>query len=216
MNRNFKHSILALCVAGALAAQMTQAQPKAKTTPTYFTLDNTAGVSSDNQGAYIQGSHGVGAMISSAGDFLATFYKGSSRSLTINYSAPVDPSNAPFSGIQVVNFASTSAWDAITVRDILSIPVGTTALRNGYILVQKTYTDPNGVPHVATQNWNPWDVNGLQYSVTRTASGQWIVESQNVVNGDETPLKFSHDTGTSWVFESAAYYHIPIRMTINQ
>jgi hypothetical protein len=112
--------------------------------------------------------------------------------------------------------AATSANDAITVRDILSIPVGSTVVRNAFMMVQNPHIDPDGVSHVVTQNWNNVDMPGLFFSVTRTTKDQWIVESQHMMNGDQTPLKFFHNTGTTWVFESGAEYHVPIRMTINR
>jgi hypothetical protein len=99
--------ILGLCVAAALTAPMASAQKNEPSSAMSFTLDNTTGVSSDNQGPYIQGKGGVGAMIGSAGDFIGTFYHGSRRSLTINYASPVDPLNAPFSGVHVVDTAAS-------------------------------------------------------------------------------------------------------------
>jgi hypothetical protein len=211
-----KQCALILSAAAVLTAQPAQ---KAKATnATNFVLDNTAGISSDNLGAYIHGTDNVRVAINSAGDFGATFYSGSPRSLNVSYQSPVDPSNAPFSGVHAVNAESTASWDVVTIHDLLSIPIGATALRNGYILVQKTYIDANGIPHVAGQTWNiaDGDTDGLLFSVTRTTKDQWIVQSQNVANGDQNPLRFYHDTGTSWIFESAADYHMPIRMTINR
>lgn len=216
MSRSWKQSILILLAAAALTTQLAQGGKPATTS---CVVNNTTGVSSDNQGAYTNGKDKVTVEIDSAGDFLLAFNSGSGRSLNMNYGNPVDPTNAPFSGVHVVNGASTTnCCDAITVRDLLSIPVGTTSLRAGYILVQDVYVDANGIPHVATQTWNQLDgdTDGILFSVTRTASSQWIVQSQNVANGDVSPLRFNHNTGTSWVFESAADYHMPISLTINQ
>jgi hypothetical protein len=190
--------------------------------PISFTMDDvSSGVSSDGKGAYVSGQLRVGATISSVGDFTGSFYTGCTRSLKINYNSPFDPTDAPFSGIHVVNAAAIGgSGDVITVRDIMSIAVGTTALRKGFILVQDPYVDSStGAQQVVTQKWNNLNTPpSLLFSVTRTAKNQWVVESQNYPSGDQTSLKFFHDPGAglAWVFLSGADYHIPIRMTINQ
>src|SRR5215471_4351586 len=107
-----KQRVLILSAAAVLTAQPAQ---KAKATnATNFVLDNTAGVSSDNLGAYIHGADNVRVAINSAGDFEVTFYSGSPRSLNVSYQSPVDSLNAPFSGVHIVNAESTASWDAIT------------------------------------------------------------------------------------------------------
>ena len=204
ISRNFWMSIVGLLIS----------MPAFATTNMSFD-DTRSSVFSDGNGAYINGKTGVSAVIDNVGDFIMSFASTSTRAFNIDLRNPVDPLNAPASGVQTCNASQQSS---ISIRDLLTIPVGTTASRRGFIQIQLHFANGSGFAY--TENWNQADDPVQLFSVTRTSKNQWIVQSANAVDGDVSSYRLyslpSNYPAGAWTFVSAAHYHTPIYLTINK
>ncbi len=138
------------------------------------------------------------------------FGSSSTRSIKVNFGNPVDPPTSPFTNIRTYSPKTIATF---TIKDLNQIPVGGTALVRSWVGLEQ-YTDATAVLWTVTLSFNQLNMTGGQFlSAKRVSTTQWVVQSQNIVNGDGGNLKYH--SGDPWVFRYGYTYHAPIKMTIN-
>ena len=198
--------IVIVGIPGALSAQ----------TPARISIaDSGRSLTSDGKGPYIPGELGVIAGVDAAGDFAFSLASNSGRAFNLDLSSPVDSANAPYRG---VFRCDASEHSDILVHDILSIPVGGTALRNGHIQLEIRYVNGRA-PMAYFQSFNTHENDPVAlFSVTRTSSSQWVVENARGPDGDVSSFRWyslpPDPNRMAWTYLGHAHYHTPLRMTI--
>lgn len=204
-----------LCLVGLLVSMSAiAAKPSAQSSTTQTssriavkaTFDDTGAVVSDLQGAYMDGVDGVSSYIDSHGAYFLNLPLGGSRSVYTNLNSPVNPLNAPISGILQCGGARQSwFWIKYDSTTLTNLAVGSSApMAAQFNLI----TDSTG--NVTKAMWGsavgyPSDAPALQ--VTRTSATTWTVESSAL--GDQSEIQKVNKRGA---FLFRADYHLPLRV----
>lgn len=141
--------------------------------PARLTLDDTLSLVSDGKGPYIDGESGVRATVNNRnGDFTLRFMPISPRTFSLALTKPVDSTIVPRRGVLV---CSASKQAEILVHDLMTIPVGSTALRRGHIQLEIESVDgrpAKGYEERFNEHENdhvPW------FAVTHVSNAVWVV-----------------------------------------
>jgi hypothetical protein len=212
--------MLAVFAAGpTLTAQQVapQASPPAVTSAS-LTLNDSLSLMSDGKGPYVNGMSGVKAIVDTrSGDFTLSFAPGSPRAFSFSLTKPADSTVAPRRGVVICNASKKSE---ILVHDLMSIPVGGTALRRGHIQLEIEFVDgkaSKGYDESFNEHVNdpvPW------FAVTRVSDVRWVVENPKIADGDVSSLRWfslpaEYPNGAAWTLLGRAHFHTPLRMTIS-
>ena len=143
----------------------------------------------------------------------------STRTFDVDLTHPVDPSKDPYHRIYHCTGPKTSH---IGVRDLLSVPVGATVLKNGHFQLEITFE--NGAPGYGyDESFNDHAPDPVPpFSVTRTSQNQWIVTNQQIPGGTaagfkwfKLPPDYPHSP-IGWSLLGYANYYTSVYMTITK
>lgn len=189
--------------------------------PARLVLDDGGAVTSDGRGVYADGTDGVEAYIGTPdnapeGSFSLRFSRSSSRAFKVALTNPFDTVSSPRRGVLVSDASKTSE---IFIRDLLSIPIGTTASRAGHIQLEIEYVDGKASRgyELSFNTQRPHPV--AAFSVKRVSETEWTVETGTSPDGDVSALGWAslpkeYPHGNGWTFLGTALFHTPVRMTI--
>jgi hypothetical protein len=186
--------------------------------PASLVIDSGRSVTGDGQGAYVNGDRGVLAFVGGpdGGTFFLRFDAKSPRAFSVALTRQLDSADAPRRGVVRCDAGKTSE---IAVHDILSIPVGGTALRPGHIQLEIEYADGKAFKGYDL-SFNDHEIDPVPlFSVTRTSATQWIIENQHRSDGDPGSLRWAllpaaYPRGNGWTFLGHAHFQTSVRLVV--